>query len=364
MIGHLDLDYFYAQVEEVMDPTLKGRPVVVCVFSGRTEDSGVVSTANYVAREFGVRSGIPITLAKSKLKGKNPALIRMERDKYEQVSDRIMELIRADVDVLEQTGIDEAFMDITKRAGDDYANAKSFATELKAAILKAEGLTCSVGIGRSKVVAKIASDYHKPDGLTVVTPAATTGFLRPLPVGKMYGVGPKAGRTLESAGVRTLGELAATPIELLESQFGRKTAVYLHVAATGDDDEPVEEREKTQFSRIITLKNDTADPDLAFTELLPAIEDLHAKLAANRSSFRVISVIGILTDLSIKTKSYTLESPLDDLDTMKAESRRLLAALAGSVGREFRRIGVRVSGLVETEGQTSMTAYYGGEQPA
>jgi DNA polymerase IV (archaeal DinB-like DNA polymerase) len=358
VIGHLDLDYFYAQVEEVADPALKGRPVVVCVFSGRTEDSGVVSTANYVARDFGVRSSMPISLAKKKLEGKNPVLIKMEREKYENVSERIMELVRTEVDVIEQTGIDEAFFDITRKTSEDYSMAKSLGVALKTDILRTERLTCSVGIGKSKVVAKIASDYKKPDGLTVVTPESTIRFLRPLPVTKMYGVGPKAARTLEAAGIKTLGDLASSPVEVLGSHFGRKMGIYLHRAATGDDEEPVEERETTQFSRIVTLKNDTLVPELAFAELLPAIDDLHSKLVAKGSSFRVVSVIGVLTDLSIKTRSYTFERPINDLGLLREESRRLLVELAGSVPREFRRVGVRVSGLAEMGSQTSITAYY------
>ncbi len=146
IVGHLDLDYFFAQVEEVENPSLKARPVLVCVFSGRTEESGVISTANYRAREHGVKSGMPIALAKRRLQGVEATFIRMDHAKYEAYSARVMEILRSEVDKLEQTGIDEAFFDITKRTGGDYTAASSLAKEIKARILSEEKLTCSIGI--------------------------------------------------------------------------------------------------------------------------------------------------------------------------------------------------------------------------
>ena len=131
--------------------------------------------------------------------------------KYETYSERVMEIIRGQVDILEQTGIDEAFFDITKRTGGDYRSAFSLAKELKAKILKEEKLTCSIGIGPNKIVAKIASDFKKPDGLTVVTEGETTAFLSPLPIDKIYGVGPKISKLLEENGIRTIPDLASCP---------------------------------------------------------------------------------------------------------------------------------------------------------
>ncbi|MDA4119127.1 MAG: DNA polymerase IV, partial [Thaumarchaeota archaeon] len=212
VIGHIDLDYFYAQVEEVENPSLKERPVIVCVFSGRTEDSGVVSTANYRARELGVHSGMPIVLAKKKLEGKNAAVIKMDHEKYEVVSSRIMDELAQKVDILEPTSIDEAFFDLTGSAGGDYAKAQNTAEVIKELILTNEHLTCSVGLGRSKVVAKLGSDIAKPGGLKVVTPETTKAFLSPLPVTKLYGVGPKAAATFEELGVKTVGDLARTDL--------------------------------------------------------------------------------------------------------------------------------------------------------
>ena len=358
VIGHVDLDYFYAQVEEVENPSIKGKPVLVCVFSGRTEDSGVVGTANYPARELGVGSGMPIAFAKKRLEGKNPVLIPMHHQKYEAVSEKVMQVVRERVDVLEQTGIDEAFFDITESSADDFSRARNLAASIKTAILESQGLTASIGLGQSKVVAKMASDFSKPNGLTVVTPESTYDFLSPLPVIRLYGVGPKTAKALEDLNVRTIGELMKADIAELERLFGAKTAAYLHNAAAGADDEEVAEKQgATQLSRIITLKSDTRDADQALTELLPAIDDLHRRLVSKSISFRTLSAMGILTDLSAKTKSKTFDRPVENLSECKGEIRELLQELASSAPKELRRAGIRVSGLSEKGDQTSLTQF-------
>lgn len=360
VVGHVDLDYFYAQVEEVLDPSLKLKPVAVCVFSGRTEDSGVVATANYRARELGVKSGIPIAVAKRKLQGVDAAMIRMQHEKYEAVSERVMRLVEDNVDVLEQTGIDEAFFDLTRSSGGDFEKAREAGAQIKRLVLDAEGLTCSVGLGQSKVVAKIASDYQKPDGLTLVAPESTRVFLALLPVTKLYGVGPKAAETFEAMGVKTIGELARTPAQDLEAKFGRKLAAYFLTASTGSDGEPVSPRgEPTQLSRIITLKQNTNNPEVAFEQLAGAVEDVHRRLVSRGASFRAISVIAILSDLTVRTKSKTFETSISDLATMRDATKRLLVELSGATEREFRRVGVRVSDFASAGNQASLGQYTG-----
>jgi DNA polymerase IV (DinB-like DNA polymerase) len=361
VIGHVDLDYFYAQVEEVENPLLKGKPVLVCVYSGRTEDSGVVSTANYKAREFGIKSGVPIVAAKRKLEGNDAIFIPMLREKYETVSERVMRLVRKEVDVFEQTGIDEAFFDITSSSGGDFSAARTIAAKIKNSISMAERLTSSVGLGRSKVVAKVASDSMKPDGLTVVAPESTAAFLDPLPAAKLYGVGPKTVQILDGLGVRTVGELARISVDDLQRKFGRRTAVYLHDAANGTDQEPVTaNREITQHSRMITLKRDTRDSDEAFGELIPAVGDLHRQLASSGVSFRTLSAIGIMTDLSTRTRSKTFEKPISDQATLNEQARILYRELVGSIDKDLRRVGIRVSTLSSTEDQTSLSQFYQG----
>jgi len=318
----------------------------------------VVSTANYIARNLGIRSGMPISLAKKKLEGKDGSFIRMQHGKYEAISERVMQVAREGVDVLEQSGIDEAFFEITGRSGGDYGKASSIARELKEKILSSEGLTSSVGIAPSKVVAKIASDLQKPNGLTIITPDETKRFLMMLSVEKLYGVGPKTAQALKGIGVETIGQLAGQNPEPLERLFGRKLAVYLHDAANGADEEPVTEgREATQLSRIITLKKNTRDPEEIFSQLSPAIDDLHSRLLAENRMFRNVSAIAILFDLSTRTRSMTLDAPTADLRMLRDKARALVRELAMSSEKDLRRVGVRVAELVGAADQSSLTEY-------
>jgi DNA polymerase IV (archaeal DinB-like DNA polymerase) len=357
IVGHLDLDYFYAQVEEVEAPFMKDMPVLVCVFSGRTEESGVVSTSNYKAREYGVKSGMPIALAKRRLNGVETAYIRMDHGKYELYSDRVMETLRGQVDVLEQTGIDEAFFDITKKTGGNYNSAIALAHELKDRILREEKLSCSIGIGPNKVVAKIASDFKKPNGLTVVRDNEALAFMSSMSVDRIYGIGPKTAKVLEGNRIKTIPDLASTPTESLEDLFGKRLAVYLHNASNGVDDEPIIDRGGTsQLSRIITLKKDTHDLNQIIVELLPALKDVHEKLVSKSLFFRNVSAIGILKDLSLHTRSKTLETSTNDYSVLEREVRELFGVLLRQV-EDLRRAGVRLSELQDMMNQRSLTEF-------
>ena len=360
VIGHIDLDYFYAQVEEVNDPQIKDRPVVVCVFSGRTVDSGVVSTSNYKARALGVKSGMPIVTAKKKLDGHDPVVIKMEHEKYEVVSGRVMDLVNERVDIFEKAGIDEAFFDVTASSGGDYRAAAKIAQGIKDAIYQNEGLTCSVGLGRSKVVAKLGSDSAKPGGLMTVLPDSTGAFLGPLPVTKLYGVGPKTAAVLGEIGVRTVEELSLTDPTLLERRFGRKLGSYLLTAASGTDTDPVlANLEPTQFSRIVTLKRDTRDAAEALGQLADGLASIQGKLMESGKSFRTISAIGILTDLSAKTKSKTFDIPVKDPSLIRENALGLLSDLVESTDKDLRRVGVRVSELSDSMDQRSLSEFLG-----
>jgi DNA polymerase IV (archaeal DinB-like DNA polymerase) len=357
VIGHLDLDYFYAQVEEVEDPSLREQPVVVCVYSGRTEESGVVSTANYKARELGVKSGIPIALAKKRTEGTNARFIRIDHQRYEVYSEKIMEIIRESVDVMEQTGIDEAFFDITKRSKENYDTATKLVIELKQKILEQEKLTCSAGLAPNKVVAKLASDIKKPDGLTVIRPADLRLFLKDMPVEKLYGIGPKSARILKDRGITKIGDLAAIDAAVLGDMFDRKFAIYLHNAANGTDDGPVVENAAAkQLSRIITLKRNSLELEEIIDQLSPAINDLQQQVIEKGLFFRSISAMGILTDLSIKTRSKTLDAPTSDLSSLKKAVKELFSLLLAEK-HELRRAGVKVSDFTEAKTQSSLVDF-------
>lgn len=194
----VDLDYFFAQCEERRNPIIRDKPVVVCVFSGRSEDSGAVSTANYVAREYGVKSGIPIFLAKKKLENADAVFLPVDHEFYDQVSDRIMTILKGYADSFEQVGVDEAYLDISQKTGGDFDVAKELARKIKTDVKSQEGISCSVGIGSNKLVAKIASDIQKPDGLTAVRAEEVEGFLAPLAVDRLIGVGRKTSERMQT----------------------------------------------------------------------------------------------------------------------------------------------------------------------
>ena len=305
---------------------------------------------------------MPIVLAKRKLQGRDPVVFNMEHEKYELISSRIMQAVGERVDVIEQTSIDEAFFDLTDSTRGDYESARKTWEGLKESILHDERLTCSIGIGRSKIVAKLGSDMAKPGGLTVVLPESTLAFLSPLPVTKLYGVGPKTASILGEMNVRTIGELSQAGPADLERRFGKKFGIYLLAAATGTDDDPVLARvQPTQYSRIITLKHDTRDPQEAFSQLAGGFDYIHDKLAKTNKSFRTITAIGILTDITTHTKSKTLETPVNDAATIRDSALVLFRELSGSVQKDFRRVGLRVSGLVDDEDQKSLSEFL---QPA
>lgn len=355
----VDLDYFYAQIEERRNPSIREKPVVVCVYSGRTEDSGVVSTANYIARGYGVKSGIPIALAKRRLKGVDVVFLPVDHDFYKAVSDRIMTILRGYADGFEQVGIDEAYLDVTGRAK-TFEGAKGLAWRIKGDVMVQEGLTCSIGIGPNKVVAKIAADVRKPDGLTVVRAEEVKGFLSKLPVDRLLGVGKKTAERLETLGVKTIGDLANYGVQRLVECFGNSLGAYLHNASNGVDDEPVRERgEAESISRIATLKEDTLDLGVITEKTDRLCQEVHERLMQRGLSFKSVGIVAVMKDLSIRTRSKTFESPTDEMAVLRGAVKELFEKFLEGSKVEVRRVGVRVSGLVRgREGQRRLTSFF------
>jgi len=353
VVMHVDLDYFFAQCEEVANPLLKERPVVVCVYSGRSEDSGAVSTANYIARKYGVRSGMPIAFAKRTLRDANAAFLPVNHDFYGMVSDRVMEILRSNADRFEQESIDEAFLDVSKRANGDFSSAEALARSIKGEIIDTERLSCSIGIGPNKVVAKIASDFQKPDGLTVIRPEGVRAFLDPLPAERLYGIGKKTAKKLQELGVFTIGDLAAYDQGILMQIFGDKAGSYFHRAANGIDEEPVQERGMAeQVSRIVTLKRDTRDISLISSELDRICSDIHERLVGGGLLYKSVGILAITNNLEVRSRTRTLEHPSDDSGTIDRIARELLSKFLEEDGAVIlRRFGVKVSGLTKKSGQ-------------
>lgn len=353
-----DLDYFYAQVEERKDPSLKRRPVVVCVYSGRTEESGVVATANYIARAYGIKSGIPIVLAKKKLTGTDAAFIRMDHDLYKRASDKVMGILKENSGEFEQVGIDEAYIDVSNKVA-SFSEAADLARKIKAEIKEKESLTLSIGIGTNKVIAKIASDVNKPDGLTVVEVGESEKFLSGLPVGKLPGIGKKTTERMGELGIKTIGELAAYDQKTLVKEFGNALGNYFHKASNGEDEEPVQEKgESESISRIATLKRDTNNMVEVVEFSYRLCDEVIAKVRARGVIFKTVGIIAITTGLSIKMRNKSLSSPTDDLQLMKRTVKELFESHLEGNRQELRRVGVHVSGFKKREeGQSQLTGF-------
>lgn len=352
IILHVDMDYFFAQCEEREHPELKGKPVVICVYSGRGGDSGAVSTSNYEARKFGIKAGIPISRAK-KLKP-DAIFLPVNMELYRSISDELMEIVRGHCVTLEQESVDEAFCDITGRVS-GFDEAKSVALRIKEEIRQKVGLTCSVGVAPNKLIAKIASDFQKPDGLTVVKPDEILQFLAPLKITDLTGVGKKTGERLNELGVKTIGELSKVAADELVREFGQARGVWLKQASQGIDDSPVVEREGTeQIGRIATLKEDTRDLNLIYGVVNELSDEVYKKLEARKLSFKSVTFVAISTDFKTRTKTHTLGAPAKDLDTIKATAHELAAAFLAEYPLSLRRVGVRVANLVEDKGQRTL----------
>jgi DNA polymerase IV (DinB-like DNA polymerase) len=351
----VDLDYFYAQVEEKRNPLIKEKPVVVCVYSGRTSESGVVSTANYIARSFGVKSGMPIALAKKKLVGVDSVFLPVDHDHYKEVSNRIMSILGTYADGIEQEGIDEAYLDVSARTEGDFDKAAALGLMIKNDLKKQEELTCSVGIGPNKLIAKIASDIKKPDGLTVIKPDEVKPFLEPLPVDRLLGVGKKTSEKLKAMGVVTVGDLARYEIKSLIECFGESLGAYLHNASRGIDQDPVQDRgESGSLSRISTLKEDTRDLKLITKVTDQLCEDVHQRLMQRRVSFKLVGIVAVMKDLTILTRSKTFADGTNDLGFLKKEVGGLFDRLLKDTDKKVRRAGVRVSCFSEDEGRQEL----------
>ncbi len=349
IILHVDMDYFFAQCEEREHPEIKGKPVVICVYSGRGGDSGAVSTSNYEARRLGVKAGIPISRAKKLTP--DAVFLPVNMELYRSISDEVMEILRGYCEVLEKESVDEAFCDITGKVS-NFDEAKLVAVKIKEEIKQKTGLTCSIGAAPNKLVAKIASDFQKPDGLTAVKPDEVLQFLAPLKITDLAGVGKKTGERLNELGVKTIGELSEVPAEELIREFGQAKGAWLRQASQGMDYSEVEEREGTeQIGRITTLKEDTGELNVIRAAINQLSEDVYRKLEARKLGFKSITFVAISTDFKIRTKTHTVSAPAKDLETIRNTGFELARAFLAEHPVLLRRVGVRVANLTEEKGQ-------------
>jgi DNA polymerase IV (DinB-like DNA polymerase) len=350
IVFHLDMDHFYTAVEERERPELKGKPVVVGADPKEGKGRGVVSTSNYEARKAGVRSGIPISRAWKLC----PEAVYLPPNfpLYIRVSNAVMEIARQHADKFEQWGIDEAFLDVTGRVS-NFDEAEALAKEIKREILKKTKLTCSIGVGPNKLVAKVASDFQKPDGLTVVREEQVEAFLAPMPVRRLLWIGKKTEAKLNGMGIKTIGNLAQFDPAVLNELFG-VMGVQMHFMARGVDNSPVEERTGVKsISHETTFEEDTNDETVVLTALDALSDDVSREAADQSLFFKTVTIKLRYENFETHTRSKTLQFMTNRPQDLKKTARDLLQAYLRR-NRKVRLIGVRVSTFVSGEKQMTL----------
>jgi DNA polymerase-4 len=340
-ILHVDLDAFFAAVEQRDKPSLRGRPVVV----GGTGGRGVVSTASYEARAYGARSAMP-TIEARRVCPPGTAFLSPRFPAYTKTSELVMTLLRELSPLVEPVSIDEAYVDLAAGEHDlSVAGVTALATRLKAAIAAATGgVTGSVGVGTSKSLAKIGSELDKPDGLTVVPAGKELTVLHPLPVRSLGGVGPATAERLAQIKVRTVGDLHRLSLVDLTTLVGQAHGAGLYRLARADDDRPVvTDREAKSVSAEETFARDLTDPVRLTAEVDALAARVGSRLQRSGTSGRTVTLKVRRYDFTTLTRSQTLPQPVDDPRQIADVARRLLGAVDRSGG--LRLLGVGVSGL-------------------
>ena len=359
-ILHVDLDAFYAAVEQRDKPSLRGKPVVVGGVGGR----GVVATASYEARVFGVHSAM--STAEARRRCPHAAFLSGRFDAYRAASKQVMALLRELSPLVEPLSLDEAFVDLAAGEPGDLSveGVTRIAQELKEGVHEVTaGLTGSVGVGTSKLVAKIASDLDKPDGLVVVPPGTERDLLRPMKVTVIPGVGPATAERLRRTGVHTVADLESLSLDELVRQVGQAHGTGLYHLARAEDDRPVvAEREAKSVSH-----EDTYDTDLVDRRLLEGLLDRQAtqvaqRLRKARLSGRTVTVKVRLHDFSTHTRSATLPAPTDSAKVVARLARALLTEV--ETGGGVRLLGVGVSGLADWIQEDLFEEYDDSPEPA
>ena len=345
VIAHVDMDAFFASVEQRDNPTLIGRPVIV---GAPPTQRGVVCAASYEARKFGIRSAMPSITAKRLCP--DGCFVRPRMDAYREESHRIMEIIASTGVILEQMSVDEAYLDVTAICQAEDADASlrqavPLARELKAQIRSERKLTATIGIAANKLLAKIASDHQKPDGLTLIPEREKVQFLRPLPVRALYGVGKVTEQVLLKAGLATVGDLQDYPGDLraLVGSFAGRLKAF----AVGEDDRPLELGDEIKsIGNEETFLKDTDDRRILRACLREQATDIEARLKHRRLGAHTVQVKVRYADFTTLTRQFTVEEPL----TEAGDIYRLGCWLLGRerlVSRPLRLLGLGVSRLRE-----------------
>ena len=346
-ILHVDMDAFFASVEQRDNPELQGKPVIV---GAGPHERGVVCAASYEARKFGVHSAMPSRTA-YKLCPQG-VFVPPSMEKYREASRQIMAILESFTPYVQPLSIDEAFLDVTG-AIQRFGDAVAIATRIKSEIRTQTGLTASVGVAPNKFLAKLASDLKKPDGLAVITKEDKVQVLAPLPVSKIWGVGKVTEKRLLDLGIKTIGDLQRFPIGGLRRSFGN-AADHLHALALGEDDRDVEtDEESKSISSEHTFDVDTANTDQIMRSLLEQCEEVGTRLRQENVAARTVQLKLRYADFTTLTRRRTLANPTQDEMMIYDVARQLLAAEKIG-GKRIRLIGVGGSNLVSPEVQSDL----------
>jgi DNA polymerase IV (DinB-like DNA polymerase) len=360
IIVHVDMDAFYAAVEERFNPVLRDLPVVVGADPKEGKGRGVVTTANYKAREFGIRSALPIArawrLVDAARKRGAPATVFIQPNMplYREISDRIMQILQSFADSFEEASIDEAYLDVSSL--ESFAAAEEQMSRLKVEIREREELGCSVGIGPNKLIAKIASGHQKPNGLTLITPEMVEDFLAPLPVRVIPGIGPKSERLLHQQNLYTIADLRRVSEPTLVEWFGRSGGRLFEKARGIDDSEVSNEWTRKSLGEQETFEEDTRSRSIVMRRLDLMAERILAKLRAKEfNGFRTVTVVVRFADFQTHTRSRSIKDGIritendDALGRLKEEAVSLILpffdARENPREKAFRLIGLRVEKL-------------------
>lgn len=338
-ILHVDMDAFYASVAERDDPSLRGKAVVVGVGA-----RGVVLSANYAARKYGIRAAMPV--GRAKRMAPHAIFVTPDHQRYSEVSAKVMEIFDSFTPLVEPISLDEAFLDVTG-ARKLLGTGREIAVEIRRQVEASEGITCSVGIAPSKFIAKLASGHCKPNGILEIPADRILNFLHPLPVNAIWGVGPKTAETLERLGLRTVADIANLPRATLIRALGQASGASLYELAWGRDYRDVTPNEPDKsISAAETFAQDIDDPEEILQEFLRLTEKAAARLRENDFYTKTISIKVRFADFSTISRSKTLPLPIDSTHDIYEVAKSLYLALNLDRAR-LRLVGISLDNLSE-----------------
>jgi DNA polymerase IV (DinB-like DNA polymerase) len=346
LIGHLDLDAFFARCEELRDPDLEEKPVVVCVYT-RGGSSGAVSTCNYEARELGIGSAMPLNEARARAT-EETVFLPVDHDYYRKMSGKVLSALRNRSPEVQKYSIDEAFFRIEK---EPVRTAKKVKADIEAL-----GLSASIGIGPNKFVAKMASEEEKPDGLTFVETGEVEDFLSDKPVEDIHGVGDRTAEKLREMGVERCRDIREANSARLVDELGKSRAASLRAKARGKGSRELESEDRKQMSKIVTMEQNSSDFGYVSKELSRACRKLSDRLSDEGTAFSKVGVVAVDSELQSYSRSRSVKTSRPG-PRLFGEAERLLEEMMSQEELEVRRVGVRASGLVDTDRQKTLGAF-------